>query len=383
MSETIPVAFCTDGIFPLTVGGMQRHSRLLIEELGSDPTLRLDVIHPHPTTLFAHLASVYEHRLPGIDLRRTYLLECHRYSRRILDLLRQWPAHVVYSQGLSVWAGIESLPNPIAVNPHGLESWQGLTLRDWLVGIPFRAIFRRIFRRADRVISLGGRLTTILRHELPEARIRVIPNAVNPPPFRPRHFHTPLRFLFVGRFAPNKGIHLLLRVAEELNTAGYADKFTFNLVGLGPLHEHFIAANRLPNVNFLGAVSDKELPGVYAANDAFVLPTLFEGMPTVVLEAMSHGLPVIVSDTGATAELVDDLNGYLIPRNDVAALTSALLDFHALPTTAKERLSVGSYEKVNRRFTWREVASMHRRLFVELAQSAPQGRTGEVESTVA
>lgn len=372
MSAKLKIAFCTDGIFPHTLGGMQRHSRLLVEELARRSDVDLEVIHPHAERVFEGSPGVAELRVEPQDSERMYLPECYRYSRRVAALLAERPHHLVYAQGLSVWHRIAKLPNQIVVNPHGLEPWQGLTPKDKLMGFPFRTIFGHLFRHADRVVSLGGRLTGILQSCVPAGRVAVLPNAVNPPPPQTRAFAGTLRLLFVARFAHNKGIHLLLQAVRELHAEGHGSKFIFNLAGKGPLYETLTRKHQYPGVNYLGFVTDEQLGRLYAENDAFVFPTLFEGMPTVVLEAMGYSMPVIVSDTGATAELVGPDNGFLIPAGSVSALKQALLEFHVMPTAAKAGLAARSHAKVLERFTWPKVGQAHMDLFRSLHQEGRQ-----------
>jgi len=78
---------------------------------------------------------------------------------------------------------------------------------------------------------------------------------------------------------------------------------------------------------------------------------------------MSHTLPIIVSDTGATAELVDHSNGYLIEKNSVPELKKAILSFYNLSHDEKRSLGQRSYQKVCARFTWKQVATDHMELF--------------------
>ena len=112
-----------------------------------------------------------------------------------------------------------------------------------------------------------------------------------------------------------------------------------------------------------GFADDAKLKHLYNNADMFVFPTLFEGMPTVVLEAMSYCLPVIVTDTGATAELVDNTNGYLIDKQSPIALKNAVKTFFALPERDKQKMADCSYNKVMERFTWPQVAKRHYELF--------------------
>ena len=344
MGRKIKILFCTDGIFPQLVGGMQRHSRLLIEELAKYPDLELMVIHPHPEKVFSPFLNIREFSIPGKNKDNNYLLESYRYSKRVYNVIRNFEDAIIYSQGLSVWHNIEKIGHRVIINPHGLEPFQGLTVKDNLIGLPFRRIFNHLFDHARYVISLGGKLTKILQDNIQEAlKIEVISNAVAKPTMNEieilnRPNMQPLQALFVSRFAANKGIHILLRAIRELNAAGYQDAIRFYLAGKGPLYDQYNRSNDLTNIEMPGFITDEQLEELYQSSHLFILPTLFEGMPTVVLEAMSRGLPVIVSDVGATAELVDGSNGYLIEKNNVDELKQAIIHFIGLSIERRNTL---------------------------------------------
>jgi glycosyltransferase involved in cell wall biosynthesis len=368
------VAICADGVFPDSVGGMQRHTRLLVENLARrHPGLRLSVLHTHVgKRLFPGQSNVEEVEIAPRPNHRQYLLETYELSGRMADALRTMPDAIVYSQGMVVWKGIAEFAPRLIVNPHGLEAHQAFGWKDWLITLPFRRIFERIFRHSRYVVSLGGRLTDIL-HRLvpnPDQRVVVLPNGVVPPAEatadRDRRSGR-LEALFVGRFAPNKGIPDLLAAMDVLNARGLADRIHVRLVGSGPLYATLKQANDRPNVEFLGSVDDAALDALYARSHVFVLPTLFEGMPTVVLEAMARGLPIIVTDVGATRELVDAENGVIIRKHDPADLAARLEAFAMMSGSERVKLGRASQAKITNRFTWDRVADAHYGLFERLA----------------
>jgi glycosyltransferase involved in cell wall biosynthesis len=363
--DKLKVLFCTDGIFPHMVGGIQRHSRLLAEALAKSGNVELVVIHPHEgVTVFDPLLGIKEMVVVNEKKSGRYLLDCYNYSRLVLKEILKHPEAIVYAQGLAVWSGMEKIKNRMVLNPHGLEPFQGITLKDKLLGLPFRLILRNQFKNSGKVVSLGGRLTSLLKKNGYPDNVVVLPNAVNVPGPTPRNFdNKPLKFLFVGRFAFNKGIDILAQTAKQLNEEGYEDKIEFNLVGKGPLFDEYVKDYKFPNLHFLGFASDPELIELYKTNDVFVLPTLFEGMPTVVLEAMAYGMPVIVTDTGATTEMVNVENGYIIDKKSVDSLKNAILDFYNLDAGKRKQLSESSYSKVKNNFTWKIVSDKHIDLF--------------------
>jgi glycosyltransferase involved in cell wall biosynthesis len=369
MQGKVKLIFCTDGIFPHMVGGIQRHSLLLATELAKSGEVDITVIHPHAgVTVFEPSLGIHEVVVAAPKKTGRYLADCYLYSKEVLKFILQHPDAVVYGQGFAVWAGMSKIRNRLIINPHGLEPFQGLRLSDKLLGIPFRMILRHQFRNAARVVSLGGRLTGIIRSNGARDSFVVLPNACNVPEPTVRKFDSSqVNFLFVGRFAYNKGIDVLALAAKELNEEGYDQRFSLSLVGKGPLYDEYVQKYSMPNIEFVGFASDEKLNELYRVKDVFVLPTLFEGMPTVVLEAMACGMPVIVTDTGATTEMVDEANGFIIDKKDVNSLKSAMIQFMEMDPARRKSLSEASYNRVRENFTWKIISDRHISLFRQIA----------------
>jgi glycosyltransferase involved in cell wall biosynthesis len=321
----------------------------------------------HQQKIFDPSFNIKEEIVTPIDKNKNYLYQCYLYSERVYNVLVNYPDHIVYSQGLSVWYNIKKISARLIINPHGLEPYQGITLKEKLMSIPFKLIFNFLFKNAHKVVSLGGRLTDILNSTIKQAALKIVvlPNAVElaGDDIKKSYTNTKLKMLFVARFAHNKGIHILLEAIKQLNDEGYKNKLEFNLGGKGPLFEHYSTNFNYANVNYLGFVTDEQLVNLYRTNDLFVFPTLFEGMPTVVLEAMSFGMPVIVSDVGATAELVNSSTGYLIHKNSVLELKQAIISFYNLSVIQKHQLSSDAFLHVKNNYTWKKVAEKHIELF--------------------
>lgn len=391
------VALCTDGIHPHALGGMQKHSRLLAEHLARSGKVRLVVLHPHAEQVFDPSLGIEEVRVPDIDRSRFYLRELWRYSGQIAEHLVAIQPDVILSQGFCVWKDIGSFSDRLILHPHGLEMFQVLTWKERLLGWPFRAALRYMTRRSMVVVSLGGKLTGILEKQVSgsNARVIVIPNAVDlrsnarngqratstPSTLRQAQGsgqaqqRTTLTLLFVGRFAFNKGLDVLMDVATRLVAGGKGDLVRFQLAGDGPLMRHYLDAGLPPNVELLGRVDDGRLQQLYHDCDALILPTRFEGMPTVVLEAMAAAKPIIVSDVGATAELVDAGNGFLVPPGDGRALMDAITALMALGADQRRRMGEASLARVQERFTWEVVTRRFEELFAGL-RSAPRSAAG-------
>jgi glycosyltransferase involved in cell wall biosynthesis len=177
------------------------------------------------------------------------------------------------------------------------------------------------------------------------APVQLIPHGVDLARFRP----TPappaevLTILAVGRLVPKKGFPVLIEAAARLLAP-----FRLRIVGEGPERpeiEAAIAAHGLGDrVDLAGPRTHDDLPAEFAAAHIVVVPSITDatgdrdGLPNVVLEAMSSGRPVVASDVGAVASaVVDGRTGVLVPPGDAEALAGAL-EFLADQPDVRERL---------------------------------------------
>lgn len=146
----------------------------------------------------------------------------------------------------------------------------------------------------------------------------------------------------VGRLTEQKGYAFLLEAAAAVLAVWPAA--TFLLVGEGELEDQLRAQARglglAPRVHFLGARQDVE--HLLGAVDVFVSASLWEGLPTVILESMAAGVPVVATAVSGTREVVaDGVNGCLVPARDPAAMAGAILNLLAHPDRRQELAAAG------------------------------------------
>ena len=122
--------------------------------------------------------------------------------------------------------------------------------------------------------------------------------------------------LFAGRLVEKKGLSLVLE------TASLSTDFDVIVAGDGPMRDRL--RNAGPNVRWLGAVDTQTMRQLYAAADLVFLPSRGEGLPLVVQEAMSCGLPTVVSDDEPFVELLRPLGVCVTAARTPAALCDAL-----------------------------------------------------------
>lgn len=182
--------------------------------------------------------------------------------------------------------------------------------------------------------------------------------------FRVAH-EAPL-FLTVGRFTLQKNYTALLDAIPQVLSA--CPEARWLLVGTGPLWEEMncLVQERdlTAQVHLLGNRND--VAKLMAAADAFVLPSLFEGLPLVVLEAMALKLPVIGTDVCGIAETVrDGVTGRLVPPADAAALAEAMCELLA-NASLRARWSASSHEDFIQHWTAQRMAADMQKVYDEV-----------------
>jgi teichuronic acid biosynthesis glycosyltransferase TuaC len=133
--------------------------------------------------------------------------------------------------------------------------------------------------------------------------------------------------LWIGNMVPVKAAERVLQAAALLTTA--FPGLSVALAGGGPqraaLHRHVdLTPGLRGRVTFSGPVDHATLPDWYRAADLFVLPSRSEGVPNVLLEAMSCGLPFVASDVGSIRDLLPFHRSRVVPEGDVPALADAI-----------------------------------------------------------
>jgi len=159
---------------------------------------------------------------------------------------------------------------------------------------------------------------TFIEEGVSKNKIKVLPYGVNVELFKPLPSiknETIFNILFVGQIGQRKGISYLLEAYNKFKCKD--TKLT--LVGnfQGP-KEIFSSYSHL--FNHIPHVSHSDLKSLYQQADIFVFPTLIEGMPIVVLEAMASGLPVITTANGSDDIVRDGIDGFIVPVRDVQAI---------------------------------------------------------------
>lgn len=161
--------------------------------------------------------------------------------------------------------------------------------------------------------------------DLEDKKVEVIPKGIDTNLFFPRETveNTKLKFLYVARLEPKKGLDILL---ESWKISNVRDKAELHIVGDGRL-SYMVRNLSDESIIYHGPLYDKELADIYRASDVFIFPTLWDAQPTVIVEAVSSGLFTLCSDymTG----VYDDFQemGFLkYVRSDAKNFAKAIVD---------------------------------------------------------
>ncbi|MFC2036602.1 glycosyltransferase family 4 protein [Chloroflexota bacterium] len=191
-------------------------------------------------------------------------------------------------------------------------------------------VIRTIWHGADTVVAKCEGEAEMIHAVDSKVTVTIIPNGVDLDVFQPGEDipdDGPLRLLCVGRLIERKGQHHLIEAVKRISDEGI--DLTLDLVGTGDAQTaneaRVLDLGLARRVHFLGYVPREEMPAHYAAAHCFVLPSYNEGMSVATLEAMAAGLPVVITRTGGTTELVEEgSNGLSFEWADVGALTAHL-----------------------------------------------------------
>ncbi len=235
---------------------------------------------------------------------------------------------------------------------------------------------RRTMRAARTLIVNSAGLGELAQAAFPDMHFEVIPNGVDLEEFCPAveaRANGPVRLLCVARLIERKGLHYLLPALGRLRRDG--ERFHLRIVGDGPLRAHLqemaVAEGLQDCVQIDGPIPHEALPQVYREADVFVLPSLAEGMPNVVLEAASCGLAIVSTRVSGLPELVrEGENGWLVDAADRDGLQAALGAALNSAVTAPEMGRAS--RRLATEMPWLRVASAYSEIYADALCARPE-----------
>jgi glycosyltransferase involved in cell wall biosynthesis len=210
-----------------------------------------------------------------------------------------------------------------------------------------------------------------LKYDLDAGKVAYIPNGVEERFFIHREYRKTedIRLLYAGTWLDQRGIFYLRDAVSRLAAKQF--RWTLTIAGSGVSEnalQAFFSDQVHDRILVRPTVAAEQMPALYSEHDIFVFPSLMEGLPSVVLEAMASGMPVITTETcGMTDVIEDGVNGLLIPPADALAIENAVASLCNSPEL-RQRLGRAAQESM-RRFTWNRSARKLERLFISALQN--------------
>ena len=239
-----------------------------------------------------------------------------------------------------------------------------------------KSISKLVLKNADAVIALTGDMKKKMQ-KFCDKDISVIPNGIDLERFSnlsKEDIRKKLKIkedekviIFVGTLRPVKGVKYLIKAMKIISPKNANTRLM--LVGDGDERgnlEKLVKGLSLEEyVKFVGKVPNEKVPEYMAASDVFVLPSLSEGFPVTVLEAMASGVPIIATNVGGLPEIIKDgENGFLVePKNPekIAEKVLLILEDDGL----RERISRNNKEKV-KGYSWESVIERLEKVYLKI-----------------
>lgn len=360
------IALLTDAIFPNVIGGIQKHSYLLVKFLVRQQ-FNVDVYHSKVNKdidISNYFTDLELSKINFVDFKYPssykfpghYIYNSYKLSKLYYKNLRGKNYNLIYAQGFTGWYTLKKEPFKLNLitNLHGLEMFQHKinfkeSLKQNLLKIPAKYIIKKSIKQ----VSLGGKLTDILKNQsAKKGSIIEIPNAIEQDWLIDKVVNTypkKLKFIFIGRYERRKGVEELTKVLKELIRT---HDFEFHFVG--PIPDSKKIINK--NIIYHGIImNQKKLKSILMNIDILICPSYSEGMPTVILEAMACGCAIVATDVGAINTMVCKKNGWLIQGDILTGLQNIIKRILALESKKLLNKKQNSIIKVRQNFKWEKV----------------------------
>jgi len=299
-------------------------------------------------------------------------------KKRNIDVIHALNDH---STNVAVSALVaEAVGIPFVYTIQGPGTRTGHPLVDSIVGLYDLTVERWLSKEAQRVILLSKGLLPIARKlRVEKEKIAVIPSGIDSTFFDPArvdvnremnrlrleyNLSNEVIVGYVGRLDPAKGLTYLFSAVEAIQDK--CPNIALLIVGDGALRDTLERRAKNLQVRTIFAGWQRNVAPYYHLMDVFVLPSLFEGLPNVILEAMAMRTPVIATNVGGSPDVLSNgENGFLVPAGDIQRLASAL---ETLVKDNRLRVKMGNAnrQKVEENFAWSKTVRMVEKIYSEL-----------------
>jgi glycosyltransferase involved in cell wall biosynthesis len=328
----------------------------------------------------AHIQG-FQRRAPLLNLARFLCLLPYNLLR-IRRIIRSNSIDIVHVDGVTNF--VPALAAALGRTP---VVW---TYNDYIAPALRRLLMPMVARLADRIIIQGERIRERCprNHRRLEQKLTILPSAVDPQEFDPQSFTATdteaLRTEFqvatdhalvgtIGNINAMKGHDYFIEAAGRIKQR--RPNTTFLIVGRqldtasdywGKLQALLDRLGLRDDVIFTGFRTD--IARILNALDVFVLPSILESCPVVVLEAMAMKVPVVATDVGAVSELIGTGTGFLVPPQDAGAIAEAVVACLAMPGADRAAMTDAARKRVETDFAVDTIAYQQKCIYEGLGK---------------
>lgn len=235
--------------------------------------------------------------------------------------------------------------------------------------MPFSNLLRCILNKTcDTVNSISPQIENeLIAFGIDKIKITHIPNGISlPSKYAQKRISSDNKLcIFVGRLTEQKGLPYLMEAIHKLAQQNHYPYLT--IIGEGPdrkkLEELICRLNIQRQVKFCGKIVHEEINDHLCNYDIFVLPSLYEGHPNALLEAMAIGLPALVTKCGGSEYFVDNSVGRVAEAGNAESLAQALQELLELSDEELQAMGQAARERVKNNFDIDVIADKYIQLF--------------------
>ena len=255
---------------------------------------------------------------------------------------------------------------------------KGWSLRNAVMRLTWSVSSKRLVANqigsSNRVTTVSKRVSGELDEYYGASDATVVGNGVNADQFYPSGSSKEKYVLFVGRLDYPKGVPDLINAAKSIVQGSDVNLI---ITGKGPqrdrLEDLVDTLGITDDVTFTGYVSRDEQIRLYQNAMAYVLPSHYEGLPTVLLEAMACGAPVIATRVGGCPEVIEDgVNGILVDPSDRSALSNAI-ESVVTDSNLRNQLGTNARQTIVEEYTWEKITDKFEREYEHTIEAGLNG----------
>ena len=348
--------------YPPLGGGAGNANHYLLKELSKVKGLEIDLVtssadNKFEIEKFSSDITIYKLDVSKKDVHFwrqkeivSWLFKAYSLSRKLVRDNKYDYCHCWFGFPCGLVGMLLGIPYLVALRGSDVP---GYNKRFGLQYVFLKPLIKKIWSKADKVVANSDDLKD-LASLTSDVKIDVIPNGVDVSEFKAGGGAFKGKLVSTGRLIPRKGYDYLIKALSKV------DGFELTLIGEGNQTDELkaLVLELGVKVNFIGYVEHSRIAEEYRKADVFVMPSLNEGLSNSLLEAMSCGLPVIVTDTGGVKDLIDG-NGFIVEKESSLSIVDALKKLNA----ENVREMGARSRKIAEKMSWGSVADKYLRLY--------------------